>query len=70
MGRFGLVEILILVGIALLLFAGGRIADSGKGGGGLRTFKRRLREEGQPDSSVPSETKTLGVDEEKEAPEA
>lgn len=69
MGRFGLVEILILVGIALLVFGGGRIADSGKGGS-LRSLKRRLREDGPLEASLPSEPKPRSTDEEKEAPEA
>lgn len=66
MGRFGLIEILILIGIALLLFGGGRVADVGRGTrGGIRGFKRGLREgeapEGPPDgeakpASVPAES--------------
>ena len=45
MGRFGITEILILLGIALLLFGGSRIAGVGKGlGEGIRNFKKGLKE--------------------------
>lgn len=45
MGRFGITEILILLGIALLLFGGSRIANVGKGlGEGIRNFKKGLKE--------------------------
>lgn len=45
MGRFGVTEILILLGIALLLFGGSRIANIGKGlGDGIRNFKKGLKE--------------------------
>lgn len=38
-------QILIIIGIALLLFGAGRIADVGKGlGEGIRNFKKGLRE--------------------------
>lgn len=44
MGRFGVTEILILLGIALLFFGGGRIANIGKGlGEGIRNFKKGLK---------------------------
>ncbi len=46
MGRFGITEILILLGIALLLFGGSRIANVGKGlGEGIRNFKKAIRNE-------------------------
>ena len=39
-------QILIIIGIALLLFGAGRIADVGKGlGEGIRNFKKGLRED-------------------------
>ncbi|NUP09520.1 MAG: twin-arginine translocase TatA/TatE family subunit [Polyangiaceae bacterium] len=45
MGRFGVTEILILLGIALLLFGGSRIANVGKGlGEGIKNFKKGLKE--------------------------
>jgi len=43
MGKFGLTEILIILGIAILLFGAGRLADVGKGlGQGIRNFKKGL----------------------------
>ena len=45
MGRFGITEILILLGIALLLFGGSRIANIGKGlGEGIKNFKKGLKD--------------------------
>lgn len=45
MGRFGVTEILILLGIALLLFGGSRIANIGKGlGEGIKNFKKGIKE--------------------------
>jgi sec-independent protein translocase protein TatA len=45
MGRFGITEILILLGIALLLFGGSRIANIGKGlGEGIKNFKKGIKE--------------------------
>lgn len=44
--RPGLTEILIILGIALLLFGAGRLADIGKGlGEGIRNFKKGLRDD-------------------------
>ena len=49
MGRFGVTEILILLGIALLLFGGSRIANIGKGlGEGIKNFKKGIKDEGEP----------------------
>ncbi|MDC0678553.1 MULTISPECIES: twin-arginine translocase TatA/TatE family subunit [Sorangium] len=46
MGRIGPLEIALLVGLALLLFGAGRIADVGKGiGEGIRNFKKGLRDD-------------------------
>jgi len=45
MGRFGITEILILLGIALLLFGGSRIANIGKGlGEGIKNFKKGIKD--------------------------
>lgn len=42
--RPGLTEILIILGIAVLLFGAGRLADIGKGlGEGIRNFKKGLK---------------------------
>ena len=47
MGRFGFMEIAIIVGIALLLFGAGRIADIGKGlGEGIKNFKKGIKDDG------------------------
>ncbi|MBL9027537.1 MAG: twin-arginine translocase TatA/TatE family subunit, partial [Myxococcales bacterium] len=44
MGRFGITEILILLGIALLFFGGSRIANIGKGlGEGIKNFKKGIK---------------------------
>ena len=46
MGKFGLTEILIILGIAIILFGAGRLADIGKGlGQGIRNFKKGLKED-------------------------
>jgi sec-independent protein translocase protein TatA len=53
MGRFGVTEILILLGIALLFFGGSRIANIGKGlGEGIKNFKKGIKEgDGSGDES-------------------
>ncbi len=46
MGRFGITEILLILGVALLLFGGTRIASIGKGlGDGIKNFKKGLKDE-------------------------
>ena len=46
MGRFGITEILLILGVALLLFGGTRIASIGKGlGDGIKNFKKGLKED-------------------------
>lgn len=51
--RPGLTEILIILGVALLLFGAGRLADIGKGlGEGIRNFKKGLKDE-DPDPKLP-----------------
>jgi len=48
--RPGLTEILIILGIALLLFGAGRLADIGKGlGEGIRNFKKGLKDDEDED---------------------
>jgi sec-independent protein translocase protein TatA len=45
MGKLGLPEIILLVGIALLLFGPSKFASLGKGlGEGLRNFKSAMKE--------------------------
>jgi len=65
MGRLGITELLIILGVAALLFGGGRMADIGKGlGEGIRNFKRGMRDEddepspprlpkGEPEKEIP-----------------
>jgi sec-independent protein translocase protein TatA len=44
--NLGPLEIVLIVGVALLLFGGSRIAAAGKGlGEGLRNFKRGLKDD-------------------------
>jgi sec-independent protein translocase protein TatA len=48
--RPGLTEILIILGIVLLLFGAGRLADIGKGlGEGIRNFKKGLKDDEDDD---------------------
>jgi sec-independent protein translocase protein TatA len=50
MGNLGFGEILLIVGVAVLLFGAGRIADIGKGlGQGIRNFKQGLKEASELD---------------------
>jgi sec-independent protein translocase protein TatA len=52
MGSLGPMEILVIAGIALLLFGAGRVADLGKGlGQGIKNFKQGLREAGEDDEA-------------------
>jgi sec-independent protein translocase protein TatA len=49
MGRLGPLEIVIIVGVILLLFGAGRIADIGKGiGEGIRNFKKGIKDDEPP----------------------
>lgn len=51
--RPGLMEILIILGIALLLFGAGRLADIGKGlGEGIRNFKKGIKDEDKADEEA------------------
>ena len=48
-GRLGFTEILVICGVALLLFGGSRISEIGKGlGEGIRNFKKGIREDDDP----------------------
>ena len=54
MGRLGPLEIVIILGVILLLFGAGRIADIGKGlGEGIRNFKKGLKDEDDPSKQLP-----------------
>ena len=58
MGRIGLTEILIIVGIVLLLFGGKKIPELMKGlGSGLKEFKNAAKDDKQPANKKEDETK-------------
>jgi sec-independent protein translocase protein TatA len=45
-GDIGLPELLVILGVAVLLFGGKKIGDLGKGlGEGIRNFKAAMKEE-------------------------
>jgi len=49
MGRLGITELLLILGVALLLFGASRVADIGKGlGEGIRNFKKGLKDDEPP----------------------
>ena len=59
-GKLGIPELLLLLGIALLIFGPGKLADFGKGlGEGIKNFKGALKEgSGEPTQpSQPTEKK-------------
>lgn len=60
-GKLGVTELLLLLGIALLFFGPGKLADFGKGlGEGIKNFKGALKdgESGTPSTpSAPAEKK-------------
>jgi sec-independent protein translocase protein TatA len=62
-------EILVILGIALLLFGAGRLADIGKGlGEGIRNFKRGLKTDDEDDEKEKlPEAKTGASPSDKEA---
>jgi sec-independent protein translocase protein TatA len=54
MGRIGGLEILIILGVVLLLFGAGRIADIGKGlGEGIRNFKKGIKDDEASPKELP-----------------
>jgi sec-independent protein translocase protein TatA len=62
MGSVGPWELLLIAGIALLLFGAGRLADVGKGlGQGIKNFKQGLKEaeeiDKKPADAKPDEKK-------------
>jgi sec-independent protein translocase protein TatA len=53
-GKIGITELLLILGVALLLFGASRVADIGKGlGEGIRNFKKGLKDEDQPPKQLP-----------------
>ncbi len=58
MGRIGLTEILIIVGVILLLFGGKKIPELMKGlGSGIKEFKNAAKDDKQPADKKADETK-------------
>ena len=54
-GKLGVTELLLLLGIALLFFGPGKLADFGKGlGEGIKNFKGALKDGEQGTPSTPS----------------
>lgn len=63
MGRLGPLEIILILGVALLLFGAGRIADIGKGlGEGIRNFKKGIKDDDPPKLPPKEEAKTGSED--------
>ncbi|WP_437276184.1 twin-arginine translocase TatA/TatE family subunit [Sorangium sp. So ce375] len=69
MGRIGPLEIALLIGLALLLFGAGRIADVGKGiGEGIRNFKKGLRDDEEEDAAKQLPAKPDAKEEDSQKP--
>jgi sec-independent protein translocase protein TatA len=65
MGRLSIPELLLILGVALLLFGAGRISDIGKGlGEGIRNFKKGLKEDEAP-KQLPKKEEESGAGSEK-----
>lgn len=63
MGRLGPLEIILILGVALLLFGASRIADIGKGlGEGIRNFKKGIKDDDPPKLPPKEEAKTGSED--------
>jgi len=57
-GKLGPVEILVILGIALLIFGPGRLAELGKGlGEGIKNFKSSVKDGEQAPPQAPSDKK-------------
>ncbi len=69
MGRIGPLELVLILGVALLLFGAGRIADIGKGiGEGIRNFKKGIRDDDEdPAKQLPEKTEPKEEDTQKPA---
>jgi sec-independent protein translocase protein TatA len=67
MGRFGITEILLLLGVALLLFGGTRVANIGKGlGEGIKNFKKGLKEEDEDPKQLGEKSEAVVVESKEE----
>jgi sec-independent protein translocase protein TatA len=57
-GKLGIPELLLLLGIALLIFGPGKLADFGKGlGEGIKNFKGAMKEGEQGTTTTTDEKK-------------
>ncbi len=57
MGNIGPLELLLIAGVALLLFGAGRIADVGRGlGQGIKNFKLGLKEASDLEPEAPQKS--------------
>jgi sec-independent protein translocase protein TatA len=57
-GKLGIPELLLLLGIALLIFGPGKLADFGKGlGEGIKNFRGAMKEGEQGTTTTPEEKK-------------
>jgi sec-independent protein translocase protein TatA len=57
-GKLGIPELLLLLGIALLIFGPGKLADFGKGlGEGIKNFKGAIKEGEQGTTTTTDEKK-------------
>lgn len=55
-GKLGMPELLVILGIALLIFGPGKLSDLGKGlGEGIRNFKSSMS--GKEDETPPADKK-------------
>jgi sec-independent protein translocase protein TatA len=58
MDNLGFGEIMLILGVAVLLFGAGRIADVGKGlGQGIKNFKQGLKEDEEAKKDVEATAK-------------
>ena len=59
MGEVGIPELLLILGIALVLFGGKKIPEIGRGlGEGIRGFREAMRRESNPESGEKQEPKS------------
>jgi sec-independent protein translocase protein TatA len=69
--RPGLMEILLILGIALLLFGAGRLADIGRGlGEGIRNFKKGIKEDDDKEEEEKEKLPAKSTAARKKEPEA
>lgn len=67
MGRIGVMEILLILGVALLLFGGTRIASIGKGlGDGIKNFKKGMKEEDEEPKRLEGADAPIAAEEKRE----